>query len=149
MLIKMFVYCKRCGLITKQKQAHDICPACEIPMDVVPSTYLTTSGMMFASQALRKEFEESIKENEEFDPQASLERDSIISKKEIEHKAEIEGKVAEYNQNRIKFTCPICHSENISKISNVGKIVKVGALGILGAGDIGKKYRCNSCGYRY
>ena len=145
----MFVYCKRCGLITKQKQAQETCPACEIAMDVVPSEYLTSSGMMFATQELRKEFEELIKQSEEFDAQASLERDSIITQKQIERKAEIDEKVAEYNQNRVKFTCPVCHSENISKISNVGKIVKVGALGILGAGDIGKKYRCNSCGYRF
>lgn len=145
----MFVYCKKCGFITKQKQAQDICPACEIPMVDVPNKYLTASGMMFATQVLKKEFEELIKQNEEFDVQASIERDNIISQKKIEHKAEIGKKIAEYNQSRVKFTCPICHSENISKISNVGKIIKVGALGILGAGDIGKKYRCNSCGYRF
>ena len=145
----MFVYCKRCGLITKQKQPQDICPACEISMEIVPSTYLTASGMMFASCESRKRFEETIKQNEAFDLQASLERDSIISRKNIEHSAEIDEKVAEYNQNRIKFMCPVCHSENLSKISNVGKIVKVSALGILGAGDIVKKYKCNSYGYRF
>ena len=145
----MFVYCKRCGLITKQKQPKDICPVCEISMYIVPSTYLTASGMMFASQILRNEFEELIKQNEDFDMQASLERDNIINKKNIEHNAEIEKKLAEYNQNRVKFICPICRSESLSKISNVGKLVKVSALGILGAGDIGKKYRCNSCGYKF
>ncbi len=145
----MFVYCKRCGLISKQKGTQDVCPACEIPMEAVPNQYLSPSGMMFASQALRKEFEESIKQNDDFDVQANLNRNSVIEEKQIKHKAEIEKKVAEYNQNRVKFTCPICHSENLSKISNVGKFVKVSALGILGAGDIGKKYRCNSCGYRF
>jgi len=145
----MFVYCKKCGLITKQKQAQETCPACEISMDVVPSEYLTATGTMFASQESRKAFEELIKQNEEFDPQASLKRDNIINQKEIERKAEIEEKVAEYNQTRFKFTCPVCHSENLSKISNVGKFVKVSALGILGAGDIGKKYKCNACGYRF
>lgn len=145
----MFVYCKKCGLIIKQKQLQDICPACEIPMHAVPSEYLTASGMMFASHMLRKEFEELIKQNDDFDVQASLERDSIINEKNAERNAEIAEKVAEYNQNRVKFICPVCHSENLSKISNVGKIVKVSALGILGAGDIGKKYKCNSCGYRF
>ena len=145
----MFVYCKRCGLITKQKQSQDVCPACEITMEPVPSTYLTVSGMMFASCEARKKFEEIIKQNEDFDLQASLERDSIINRKNIERSAEIEEKVAKYNQDRVRFTCPVCHSKNLSKISNVGKIVKVSALGILGAGDIGKKYKCNSCGYRF
>ena len=145
----MFVYCKKCGLIVKQKSENDVCPACEIAMEVVPSAYLSPTGMMFGSQELRKEFEELIRQNEEFDSQASLQRDDIISTKETEHKAEVDRKVAEYNQNRFKFTCPICHSERLSKISNLGKVVKVGAFGILGAGDIGKKYRCNSCGYRF
>ena len=145
----MFVYCKRCGLIKKQNNSQEICPVCEIPMDIVPSTYLTASGMMFASKELRKDFEETIKQGDDFDLQVSLERDSIITQKSIERSAEIEKKIDEYNQNRVKFTCPICHSENLSKISNVVKIVKVGALGILGAGDIGKKYKCNACGYRF
>ena len=118
-------------------------------MDVVPSKYLTASGMMFASPTAKKEFEELIKQNKEFNIQSNLERDSIIRQKEFEHKDQIAEKVAEYNRKRIKVFCPICHSELISKISNVGKFVKVSTLGILGAGDIGKKYRCNSCGYRF
>lgn len=145
----MFIYCKRCGLIKKQKFDDETCPACETLMDIVPSEYLTVSGTMFASQTLRNKFEELIKQNDSFNIQASVERNDIISQKEIERKTEIEEKVGEYNRNRFKFICPICHSENISKISNVGKFVKVSALGILGAGDIGKKYRCNSCGYKF
>ena len=145
----MFVYCKRCGLITKQKNPDQLCPACMVKMDVVPSEYLTQTGTMFASHALRNEFEEKIKQGEEFDVNASLERDDIIKRIENERKLKIEEKVEEYNKNRIKYTCPVCHSENISKISNVGKFVKVSAFGVLGAGDIGKKYRCNSCGYKF
>ena len=145
----MFVYCKKCGLITKQTNPEQLCPACDIPMNAVPGKYLTKSGIMFASQELRNDFEEIIKQGEEFDVQASIERDSIIAQKELERKAEIEEKVEEYNKNRVKFTCPICHSERITKISNVGKFVKVSAFGILGAGDVGKKYRCDSCGYKF
>lgn len=145
----MFVYCKKCGLISKQKQESDICPACEVPMESVPDTYLSKSGMMFASQTLRNEFEELIKQNEEFDSEAYLNRDAVMKQKESEREAEIAKKVAKYNAERIKFTCPICHSENLSEISNIGKVVKVGVFGILGAGDIGKKYKCNSCGYRF
>lgn len=145
----MFVYCKKCGLIAKQKKEHDTCPACEIPMEFVPETYLSKSGMMFVSQESRNEFEELLKQGKEFDSEANLHRDAIIKQKESEHAAEVAKKVEKYNQERIKFTCPVCHSESLSEISNVGKIVKVGVFGILGAGDIGKKYKCNSCGYRF
>lgn len=145
----MFVYCKKCGLITKKKKEKELCPACTIDMDIVPSEYLSASGNMFASQKSRNEFEEIIKSSEDFDADANLNRDDIINKKESERKAEIESKVSEYNKNRVKFTCPVCHSENLSEISNLGKVVKVGVFGILGAGDIGKKYKCNSCGYRF
>ena len=145
----MFVYCKKCGLITQQKREGHICPACEIPMSNVPREYLTQSDMMFASQMLREEFAESIKQGDEFDIQASRERDKKIKEKNIERETEIQEMVDEYNRNRIKFTCPVCRSENILKISNLGKLIKVSALGILGAGDIGKKYKCNSCGYRF
>jgi len=145
----MFVYCKKCGLITKQKQSKHICPVCEITMNTVPEKYLNTNGTMFISQDMRKEFEECITQGADFDIQTHAERDKILKQKETEHNAEIDEKVAQYNQNRVKFTCPICHSERLTKISNVGKFVKVSAFGILGAGDIGKKYRCNSCGYRF
>ena len=145
----MFVYCKKCGYITKQKQPQHSCPVCEVYMTDVPKEYLNSSKTMFASQVLRNKFEENIKQSEEFDIHIYSVRDKILSEKEAERKTEIENKVLKYNQARIKLICPICHSENISKISNVGKFVKISAFGVLGAGDIGKKYRCNSCGYRF
>ena len=45
--------------------------------------------------------------------------------------------------------CPICHSKNLSKISNIGKATKIGVFGIFGAGDLGKTYKCNNCGSRF
>ena len=145
----MLTYCKKCGLITQKRQGQEICAACEIPMDNVPSEYLTASGMMFISQKTKQEFEELIKQGEEFDIQASLERNDIINQKKIEREVKIKEKVSEYNKTKVKFTCPFCHSENLSKISNVGKFLKVSAFGILGAGDLGKKYKCNSCGCKF
>ena len=145
----MLTYCRKCALIINNKQEESKCKACDIPMEAVPKEYLTSSGLMFLSQDARKEFENMIKNNEEFDNDANLNRDAVIASKEAEHKAEVEKKVAEYNQTRFKRQCPVCHSEQISKISNVGKFVKVSAFGILGAGDIGKQYKFNSCGYRY
>ena len=145
----MFLYCKKCALIKKKTKEKDLCPACNISMSVVPSEYLSDSGNMFISQKSRIEFEETIKKGENFDPDANLSRDDIINQREQERQAEIEKKVSEYNKNRLKITCPLCHSENLSEISNLGKVVKVGVFGILGAGDIGKKYNCNSCGYKF
>ncbi len=144
----MFVYCKKCGLI-KSIKSSCACPACDILMESVPKEYLSSSGLMFASRETRKAFEDHIKQNPEFDEEISIMRDDIINKKESQRKEQIEEKIAEYNESRIKFTCPICHSERISKISNLGKFVKVSAFGILGAGDIGKKYKCNTCGYKF
>lgn len=146
---KVFLFCEKCGLICNKKTSQHPCPACATPLSVVPSEYLSPSGTMFASQELRKEFEKIIQQGDKFDQEAQLNRELILKHKDEEHKAVIEKKLEEYNESRVKFTCPICHSENLSKISNVGKIVKVGVFGILGAGDIGKKYRCNSCGYRF
>lgn len=45
--------------------------------------------------------------------------------------------------------CPICGSSRLTKISAVTKAAKVSAFGILGAGDIGKTYKCNNCGARF
>ena len=66
----MFIYCKRCGLIKKQKFDDETCPACETLMDIVPSEYLTSTGFMFSSQSARKEFENAIKASDDFDENA-------------------------------------------------------------------------------
>ena len=34
-------------------------------------------------------------------------------------------------------------------LKNVGKIVKVSTLGILGAGDLGKTWKCEACGCKF
>lgn len=48
-----------------------------------------------------------------------------------------------------KPKCPICGSTNLSKLSNVGKAAKIGLFGILGAGDLGKTWKCNNCGSKF
>lgn len=45
--------------------------------------------------------------------------------------------------------CPICGSTNLTKLSAGRKLAKVSLLGIFGAGDIGKAWKCNSCGCRF
>lgn len=145
----MFVFCKRCGLIINTKKVNKKCDACDTQMQPIPTEYLSSSGMMFISQDKKKEFEELIKQGKEFDETSYENREKIIKEKELKHREEILEKVDNYNRTRTKIECPVCHSEALEKISNVGKVVKVGVFGILGAGDIGKKYKCKSCGYRF
>ena len=45
--------------------------------------------------------------------------------------------------------CPICQSENLSKISTTKKIAKVAMFGIFGMGDNGKNWKCNNCGSKF
>lgn len=145
----MFLYCKKCGLIRNSRNLNQKCDVCETDMSPVPSEYLTSTGLMFLCQEKRLEFEKVIKQNPDYDCQTAENKNRIINEKEKIRLANIEEKVQAYNQNKVKITCPVCHSEMLEKISNVGKVVKVGVFGILGAGDIGKKYKCNSCGHKF
>lgn len=45
--------------------------------------------------------------------------------------------------------CPICGSTNLSKISIIKTGMKIGAFGLLGAGDVGKTWKCNNCGSKF
>ncbi len=145
----MLVYCKKCGLICKPKKDTVVCEVCGNEMETVPREYLTSSGLMFASQEKREEFEAKIKQNAEYDEETSSRKKKIIKENEEMRACEIAKKVDEYNSGAVKAHCPVCHSITLEKISNVGKVVKVGVFGILGTGDIGKKYRCKACGYRF
>ena len=145
----MFVYCKKCGFIKNVKTSQNICMACEIPLEPVPKEFLTDTGLMFSSQSAREKFEKIIQESEEYDANVKSQREEIISQKEAMRQKEIAEQVEIYKNAKPQKVCPICHSTVISKISNVGKIVKVGAFGILGAGDIGKTWKCNTCGSKF
>lgn len=145
----MFMYCKKCGLIKNIKTKDHSCPACEIELEPVPQTYLTNTGLMFASQQAREDFEVFIKTSAEYDNEAHKKCDQIIAEKEELHKEEVAQKVELYKSTRPQKCCPVCHSTSLHKISNLGKVVKVGAFGILGAGDMGKTWKCNSCGCKF
>lgn len=45
--------------------------------------------------------------------------------------------------------CPICQSTNLTKISSTSKAVKIATFGLLGAGDVGKTWKCNNCGSKF
>lgn len=145
----MFMYCKHCGFIKNVKSTKLNCPACEMTLECVPARYLTASGLLFVSQELRKEFEEKIKSSPEYNATAGMESAKIIAEKEANQQVEINKKVEEYKQTRVEKRCPVCKSTRLSKISTLGKGAKVLALGILGAGDIGKTWKCETCGHKF
>lgn len=147
--MNMFMYCSRCGLIKNMKGKEMECPACETALEAVPPKYLTVTGLMFASQAARKEFEEMIRSSEAYDAGANLQSERLLVEKEKIRNQEIEKKVEVYKSSKQQKHCLVCHSTQISKISNIGKGAKVMAFGILGAGDIGKTWKCNTCGYKF
>ena len=145
----MFKYCKKCGMIKNFKPAESACPVCEAPLFPVPSEYLTSSGVMFASQEAREKFVECIKASDEYDAAVASQAKEILAEKEATHKSEVEKMVDEYKDTLPKKCCPVCHSTSLSKISNVGKVAKIGVFGIYGAGDLGKTWKCNSCGMKF
>lgn len=145
----MFMYCKRCGLIKNEKNMESKCPACEIPLECVPSKYLTSSGLMFGSQALRNEFEELVKKSPEYVESANLEKDKIIAEKEEIREIDLQKKVEDYKNTRVEKHCPVCNSTKLSKISNIKKGAKVVAFGVFGIGDLGKTWKCGTCGHKF
>lgn len=45
--------------------------------------------------------------------------------------------------------CPFCQSTNLTKISSIGKAIKISLFGLYGMEDAGKTYRCNNCGGKF
>lgn len=45
--------------------------------------------------------------------------------------------------------CPICGSTDLTKISAFSKVAGVKLFGLLGTGNLGKTYRCKSCGCKF
>ena len=145
----MFMYCKKCCFIKNIKKNDATCPACEINLEAIPKQFLTETGLMFSSQSTREEFENFVRSTPDYDENAAFQRNIVIAQKDELHKKEVAQKIQEYKNTRPQKSCPVCRSTSISKISNVGKIVKVSTLGILGAGDLGKTWKCEACGCKF
>ena len=128
---EMFYYCKKCANIEniKSKDNQTMCKVCGSNMQPVPQEYLMTNGSFFKSQEAKKE--EIRKEND----------------------AKEQGRIDETNekmrQEQFHMSCPVCGSKNVQKISTVGKYAKIGVFGILGADDLGKRWKCNVCGSKF
>ena len=145
----MFVYCPKCGFIEKAARTTP-CPVCSNERHIVPEKYLSKSGNLFLTQDARITFiNEVIKTSPVYDQSLADRRNEIQQKQLQERDQTIARKVAEYNSTKPVHKCPVCGSTNLSAISTVGKVAKISLLGVWGAGDLGKKSRCNSCGHKF
>lgn len=146
----MFSYCPQCGWIQKKKDEQTNCPACDYHLNDVPSSFLTKSGNLFLSEDVRKNFIDTVvMQGEQYNDELAAQKESTIAEKEKQHQAQVKSKIQVYQQTKPTHRCPVCTSTNITTISNVGKVVKIAAFGVWGSGDLGKKWRCNSCGYKF
>lgn len=67
--------------------------------------------------------------------------------KRYQESKEYQRKQAEKEASTPK--CPVCGSKDLKRITVVGKVAKVKMFGLLGAGDLGKTYKCNNCGMKF
>ena len=148
----MFYYCEKCANIKNisLKDNKDVqCDLCGTAMNPVPKEYLMSNGCFFKSQVIREQFIASIKEKDSYDADLGdqkAELQKIKEQREQEHISAINKKM---EQEQFKMTCPICGSQSVQKISAIGKYAKVGLFGILGAGDLGKTWKCQVCGCKF
>lgn len=144
----MFNYCPQCGFISGTMEGE--CPVCEFLMESVPTTYLSANGNLFGSPELRKAFVQTVIEaGNAFRPEVAKNRDMILAEKSEKQQKHVQKLIAEYQQTRPTHRCPVCSSEKLTKISSIGKVTKIALIGVWGAGDLGKQWRCNSCGYKF
>lgn len=144
----MFRFCPQCGWLAKT--AEDRCPVCEHDLEVVPAQYLSAGGNLFVSQDARRRFIlEVIESGKAYLPELAAKRDDILAEKKEARTQAVQSLVEEYQATRPTRRCPVCSSENLSRISNAGKVAKVALIGVWGAGDLGKQWRCNSCSHKF
>lgn len=148
----MFYYCEKCADIKNAgaKAGQDVlCEVCGTSMKPVPQEYLMPGGSFFKSQAVRQQFISMIQSQETYDPDIGGKKEEL---KEAA-KAEEQRRIAETNekmqQEQFHMTCPVCGSRSVQKISAVGKYAKISVLGILGADDLGKTWKCTVCGSKF
>ena len=145
----MFYYCPHCGHICKGKK-NIACAACGHAMLPVPEDYLSPNGSFFASPEMRETFIHTVIETgEAYDSSLANQRDQLLQTKKAAHAESVAQKVEDYKATRIQLKCPVCGSTNLSDISTLGKVVKISLIGVWGAGDLGKKRRCETCGHKF
>ena len=144
----MFVFCPQCGHIFKLNRESS-CPVCDHEIVEVPSKYLSANKSFFISQSARQSLIDEIMANPLYKETLAANRESLLADKQQQHHESVAQKVLEYKSSAPTLKCPVCGSTNLSAISNLGKVVKISLIGVWGAGDLGKKRRCETCGHKF
>lgn len=148
----MFCYCAKCANIknvTSKTVQNEVCEVCGTFLQPVPQEYLMPNGSFFKSQAVRQQFIENIQSAPEYDEEIGGKKEEIKKAVEEQEKIRIEEMNEKMRQEQFHMVCPVCKSQNVQRISTIGKYAKVGVFGILGADDLGKTWKCNVCGSKF
>ena len=148
----MFYYCAKCGNIKKVTLKGNegvSCEVCGTPMQPVPAEYLMPNGNFFKSQDARQNFISAIQSSDTYDPEIGGKKEEVKCEIEEEKQQRIQEMNQKMEQEQFHLTCPVCGSHSVQKISTVGKYAKIGAFGILGADDLGKRWKCKVCGAKF
>ena len=125
------------------------CEVCGTPMQPVPAEYLMPNGNFFKSQDARQNFISAIQSSDTYDPEIGGKKEEVKREIEEEKQQRIQEMNQKMEQEQFHLTCPVCGSHSVQKISTVGKYAKIGAFGILGADDLGKRWKCKVCGAKF
>lgn len=145
----MFYYCEKCGNIKKISNDNAPCEICGTTMKPVPAEYLMPNGNFFKSQDARQNFISAIQLSDTYDPEIGGKKEEVKREIEKEKQQRIQEMNQKMEQEQFHLTCPVCGSHSVQKISTVGKYAKIGAFGILGADDLGKRWKCKVCGAKF
>ena len=152
----MLMYCKRCGRVVQDLEKCDICNS--VTYKVPEKYWLNGKNFLINNQSKQQLFEECIKSSPEFDPELYNKKDAVIAKRWSDYKKSeaISDAIAQGADPKTAFKtagniphCPICGSTKLSKISGAKKAIKIGLVGIFGAGDLGKTWKCENCGSKF
>lgn len=147
----MFYYCAKCANIKKiiKSNGTELCEVCRNPMQPVPAEYLMSNGNFFKSQDARQNFISLIQSSDIYDHDIGEKKEKVKCEIEEEKQKHIKEMNQKLEQEQFHLTCPVCGSHSVQKISTVGKYAKLGAFGILGADDLGKRWKCKVCGAKF
>lgn len=107
------------------------------------------NGSFFKSQESRNDLIQVIESGENYDFEIGSKKEEIRKENELKEQERINETNEKMKQEQFHMTCPVCGSKNVQKISTVGKYAKIGVFGILGADDLGKRWKCSVCGSKF
>lgn len=141
-------YCPQCGCIypgAEKGQKHK-CPYCNYEILI---TEHSLDEYLKNRTKIKQIVNELCKNSPEFDEELAKKREEENDKvihgsmsKEERTVLQNMGAIPKPNTNRVE--CPYCHSNDVSKISTLGRAASVGIFG-LASKKIGKQWHCNHC----